>query len=148
MESADRDMAGSKFAKSLKNFIEKPQKKKKLDEKKAMLIKQAGEEKSRRRDEKAQKKLVAQKEFQESKLKEVKAVQKEITRGINYDIMKARGIVRKRKKEDANPRVKKRKQYEKLMKSHKTKVRDFQDGKAQGLYSGEAQGLRTGLVKS
>ena len=62
--------------------------------------------------------------------------------------MKARGIVRKRKKEDANPRVKKRRQYDQLVKKHKTKVRDFQDGKSQGLYSGESQGLRTGLVKS
>lgn len=61
----------------------------------------------------------------------------DITRKVNYDIMKAKGIVRKRKKEDKNPRVKKRHQYEKLVKKHKTKVREFQDGKAQGLYSGE-----------
>lgn len=73
---------------------------------------------------------------------------KDITRNINYDIMKAKGIVRKRKKEDKNPRVKKRHQYEKLVKKHKTKVREFQDGKPQGLYSGESQGLRTGLIKS
>ena len=72
----------------------------------------------------------------------------DITRNINYDIMKAKGIVRKRKKEDKNPRVKKRHQYEKLVKKHKTKVREFQDGKPQSLYSGEAQGLRTGLIKS
>jgi len=72
----------------------------------------------------------------------------DITRNINYDIMKAKGIVRKRKKEDKNPRVKKRHQYEKMVKKHKTKVREFQDGKPQGLYSGETQGLRTGLIKS
>jgi len=53
----------------------------------------------------------------------------DITRGINYDIMKAKGIVRKRKKEDKNPRVKKRHQYEKMMKKHKTKVQDFKVGK-------------------
>jgi len=52
-------------------------------------------------------------------------VHRDITRNINYDIMKAKGITRKRKKEDANPRVKKRHQYEKLMKKHKTKVREF-----------------------
>jgi len=75
-------------------------------------------------------------------------VHRDITRNINYDIMKAKGITRKRKKEDSNPRVKKRHQYEKLMKKHKTKVREYQDGKPQGLYSGESQGLRTGLVKS
>ena len=44
--------------------------------------------------------------------------------------MKAKGIVRKRKKEDRNPRVKKRLAYEKLVKKHKTKVQEFQDGKA------------------
>lgn len=49
----------------------------------------------------------------------------DITRNINYDMLKAKGIVRKRKKEDKNPRVKKRHQYEKLVKKHKTKVREF-----------------------
>ena len=48
-----------------------------------------------------------------------------IQRNVNYDIMKAKGITRKRKHDDKNPRVKKRRQFEKLMKSHKTKVREF-----------------------
>lgn len=138
VESAERDAAKSKFAKSLKKFIEKPNKRKQ----------QELEEKSRRREEKAARKKAAQKEFMETKLKEVKDLGKDITRNISRDILKARGIVRKRKREDANPRVKKRRQYEKLVKSHKTKVQDFKDGKAQGLYSGEATGLRTGLIKS
>ena len=69
MESADRDLAGSKFAKSLKQFIEDPKKKARKDQ----LRKQEHEEKSRRREEKAEKKLAAQKEFQASKMKEVKA---------------------------------------------------------------------------
>ena len=81
-------------------------------------------------------------------MKEVKSINQDITRNISYDIMKARGIVRKRKKEDKNPRVKKRHQYDKLLKKHKTKVREYQDGKPQDLYSGESQGLRTGLIKS
>jgi len=54
----------------------------------------------------------------------------DITRNINRDMLKAKGITRKRKKEDANPRVKKRKAYEKLVKKHKTKVQEYQDGKA------------------
>ena len=148
VESAERDAASTKFAKSLKSFIEKPQKKRKMDEDKARRITEAQQEQSRRREEKAAKKLAAQKEFQATKLEEIDSMKKDITRGINYDIMKAKGIVRKRKKEDKTPRVKKRHQYEKLMKKHKTKVQDFQDGKAQGLYSGESQGLRTGLIKS
>ena len=81
-------------------------------------------------------------------MQQAKEASADIARNINRDMLTARGIVRKRKKEDANPRVKKRRQFEKLVKTHKTKVRDFEDGKAQGLYSGEAQGLRTGLVKS
>ena len=71
-----------------------------------------------------------------------------IQRKINYDIQKARGIVRKRKKEDKTPRVRKRHQAEKLEKKQRNRVHEFQDGKAQGLYSGEQSGLRTGIKKS
>ena len=49
----------------------------------------------------------------------------DIARNINRDMLKAKGITRKRKKEDANPRVKKRHQYDKLVKKHKTKVQEF-----------------------
>lgn len=52
-----------------------------------------------------------------------------IQRNINYDIMKAKGITRKRKKEDKNPRTKKRRKYEKMVKSHKAKVQEYQAGK-------------------
>jgi len=45
-----------------------------------------------------------------------------IQRNINYDIEKAKGIVRKRKREDKNPRVKRRRKFEKMEKAHKTKV--------------------------
>ena len=75
-------------------------------------------------------------------------MEQSIQRNINYDIMKARGLVRKRKKEDKNPRVKKRHQYDKLVKKHKTRVQDFADGKAQANYSGEQSGLRAGVKKS
>lgn len=148
VESAERDAAGTKFSKSLKQFIEKPQKQKKIDEQKLAKMKQEGEEKSRRRDEKAARKLAAQKEFQATKLEEMKEMNGDITRSVNRDIMKSKGITRKRKKEDKNPRVKKRHAYEKMVKKHKTKVQDFQDGKPQGLYSGESAGMRTGLIKS
>jgi len=39
----------------------------------------------------------------------------DIQRNINYDIKKARGIYKKRKKEDRNPRVKRRIKYEKAL---------------------------------
>ena len=53
-----------------------------------------------------------------------------IQRNINYNIEKAKGITRKRKKEDANPRVKKRYKYEKLVKAHKKRVQEFDPKKA------------------
>lgn len=70
-----------------------------------------------------------------------------IQRNINYDIQKARGIVRKRKKEDRTPRVKKRHQAEKLEKKHRARVQDYQDGKAQPNYAGEKTGIRAGTKK-
>lgn len=69
-----------------------------------------------------------------------------IQRNINYDIEKAKGITRKRKKEDKNPRVKRRRKFEKMEKRRKTLVQEFKEG-PQKLYSGEAQGIRAGLKK-
>lgn len=71
-----------------------------------------------------------EREIKQSKEADVARMGESIQRNINYDIMKARGIVRKRKKEDKNPRVKKRHQFEKLVKKHKTKVQEYADGKA------------------
>lgn len=70
-----------------------------------------------------------------------------IQRNINHDILKAKGITRKRKHEDKNPRIRRRRQFEKLEKRHKTLVQDFKEG-PQKLYSGEHQGIRAGLKKS
>ena len=89
-----------------------------------------------------------EREIKQSKEADVARMGESIQRNINYDIMKARGIVRKRKKEDKNPRVKKRHQYDKLVKKHKTRVQDYADGKAQGVYTGEKSGLRAGVKKS
>lgn len=51
-----------------------------------------------------------------------------IQRNINHDIEKAKGITRKRKREDKNPRVKRRRQFEKMEKRHKTQVQHFKEG--------------------
>lgn len=59
-----------------------------------------------------------------------------IQRNINYDIEKAKGIVRKRKREDKNPRVKRRRKFEKMEKAYKTKVQQVKEG-PQGVYAGE-----------
>ena len=71
-----------------------------------------------------------------------------IQRNVNYNIEKAKGITRKRKKIDMNPRVKKRQKYEKMVKAHKTKVQEFSNEKVQGLYKGEQTGINTGLKRS
>ena len=71
-----------------------------------------------------------------------------IQRNVNYNIEKAKGIVRKRKKEEKNPRVKRRMKYDKMVKAHKTKVQEFQDGKAQPNYKGESTGIHAGLKRS
>ena len=70
-------------------------------------------------------------------MEKVEKMGNSIQRKINYDIQKARGIVRKRKKEDKTPRVRKRRQAEKLEKKHRTRVQEFKDGKSQPKYSGE-----------
>lgn len=70
-----------------------------------------------------------------------------IQRNINYDIEKAKGITRKRKREDKNPRVKRRRQFEKMEKAHKIKVQQFKEG-PQSVYAGEQTGIRAGLKKS
>lgn len=148
------DLANSKFGKSLKKFVEKkqsqPEKRKKFSELNAKKIKGDSEYESTKQRQREKK--VARKET-EKQIKgridtEIESMGNSIQRNVNYDIMKAKGITRKRKKEDKNPRVKKRHQFEKLVKQHKVKVQEFADGKAQKLYQGEATGLRTGLKKS
>ena len=71
-----------------------------------------------------------------------------IQRNINYNIEKAKGIIRKRKKEDANPRVKKRHKYEKMVKAHKKRVQEFDPKKAGQLYKGEETGITSGWKRS
>ena len=70
-----------------------------------------------------------------------------IQRNIDRDIMTAKGLTRKRKKEDRTPRVHKRNQYNKLMVAHRKKVQDFKEG-PQDMYSGHKDGIRAGISKS
>jgi len=67
---------------------------------------------------------------------------------VNYDIKKARGIYRKKKKEDRNPRVKRRNQYARKLKERQQKgVIEYKEG-PQGLYDGEKTGIRSGFDRS
>ena len=50
------------------------------------------------------------------------AKEKDIVRNVNYAIMKSKGLTRKRKKIDRNPRVKHREKYKKAIQKRKSKV--------------------------
>ncbi|KAJ2808016.1 something about silencing protein 10 [Coemansia guatemalensis] len=67
-------------------------------------------------------------------------------RSVNYQILKNKGMMPRRTKEQRNPRVKRRKRYEKAQKklnSSVTQVRALE-----GNYGGEATGIKSGLARS
>jgi len=70
-----------------------------------------------------------------------------ITRSVGRDIMKSRGLVRKRKKIDRNPRVKGRAKYDKAVKKRNQRVKEFKEG-PQPIYGGEKAGIRMNVIKS
>lgn len=77
----------------------------------------------------------------------MQSMSKDIQRNINYDIMKAKGLTRKRKKIDRNSRVKFREKFRKAEQKRKSRVQDYKEG-PRGVYAGEATGLKAGLIKS
>ena len=68
-------------------------------------------------------------------------------RGITYEILKNKGVTPYRKLINRNPRVKKRKAYEKAIISRKGQVREVITGVA-GAYGGELTGIKSGLARS
>ncbi|KAJ2834786.1 something about silencing protein 10 [Coemansia furcata] len=73
-------------------------------------------------------------------------VEMETKRNVNYQILKNRGLVPKRTKEQRNPRVKRRNRYEqakKKLNSSVTQVRALE-----GNYGGEATGIKSNLTRS
>lgn len=104
------------------------------------------QQKQRLRDKKAEKKQLKQ-ELKEQALVGVQSMSKDIQRNINYDIMKAKGLTRKRKKIDRNSRVKFREKFRKAEQKRKSRVQDYKEG-PRGVYAGEATGLKAGLIKS
>ncbi|KAM0284965.1 hypothetical protein ACHAQH_001654 [Verticillium albo-atrum] len=69
-------------------------------------------------------------------------------RSINYTIEKNKGLAPKRKKENRNPRVKKKLQYEAKQKKLRSMMPTFKGGEPQGGYGGEKTGITTGLVRA
>ena len=67
-----------------------------------------------------------------------------IQRNVQRDIIINKGLTRKRKKIDRNPRAKKRAKYEAMEKKRKTVVKEYKQGK-QEVYRGESSGIKTGL---
>jgi U3 small nucleolar RNA-associated protein 3 len=68
-------------------------------------------------------------------------------RAASYDIMKNRGLTPHRKKENRNPRVKKREQFRKAVIKRKGAVRDVQTGVG-NQYAGETTGINKTISRS
>ena len=71
-------------------------------------------------------------------------------RSAGYQIMKNKGLIRKRKKEVRNSRVKYRNKFEKAVMRRKGQVQDtIREGPSDGVnYAGEESGVRTHVKKS
>lgn len=67
-------------------------------------------------------------------------------RGINYEILKNRGLTAYKNKLNRNPRVKKREAYRKAVIRRKGQVRDVRASEA-GNYGGEATGINARVVR-
>lgn len=78
------------------------------------------------------------------------AEETEDRRSAGYQIMKNKGLTRKRKKEVRNSRVKYRNKFEKALIRRKGQVQDnIREGASNGIdYAGEESGIRTHLKKS
>jgi U3 small nucleolar RNA-associated protein 3 len=68
-------------------------------------------------------------------------------RAATYEIMKNKGLTPHRKKENRNPRVKKRAAYAKAVINRKGQIRDVITGAAGG-YSGEMTGIKANVARS
>lgn len=68
-------------------------------------------------------------------------------RGVSYEILQNKGVTAYRKVSVKNPRVKKRKAYEKAVVARKGQVRDVITGAA-GSYGGEGTGIKSNLSRS
>jgi hypothetical protein len=68
-------------------------------------------------------------------------------RAATYEIMKNKGLTPHRKKENRNPRVKKRLAYEKAIVRRKGQVREVTPGAA-GSYDGELTGIKANIARS
>ncbi|AMD20485.1 HDL259Cp [Eremothecium sinecaudum] len=108
-------------------------------------IKQSKAEKKKSRMQAHQDALRAAREGKLAELSEV--ADGDGKRAINYQILKNKGLTPKRKKDNRNARVKKRKKFEKAKKKLKS-VRAVYSGGQNGAYEGEKTGIKKNLTKS
>lgn len=104
---------------------------------------------SNKKDQKSQQKSLRknQRDMQLESQQEEDGEASETKRGITYEISKNKGLTPKRPKENRNPRVKKRKKFEKALKRHSSRQAVFK-GKPQGAYGGEMTGIKANLIRS
>ncbi len=109
------------------------------------------EQRERRREEKLKSKAAKREAAVEALRRrdgEIKAVEADIVRNVNYAIMKSKGLTRKRKKEDRNSRVKFREKYRRALQKRKSRgVHEYEEG-PKGKYAGEGSGLKVGVIRS
>ncbi|KAJ2646613.1 something about silencing protein 10 [Coemansia sp. RSA 1250] len=74
------------------------------------------------------------------------AVDDDAKRGVNYQILKNKGMMPRRAKESRNPRVKRRKRFEKAQKKLGSTVAQVRT--LEGNYGGEATGIKSALSRS
>lgn len=85
---------------------------------------------------------------QGAQVEEVEEIGPDGKRAITYQIQKNKGLAPKRSKENRNPRVKKRKKFEKKKKRLPSIRPVYKGGEGPGGYGGELTGIKKNLVKS
>ena len=110
--------------------------------------KQIQKERAQRKDDRHNAHKTAVIAAREGKLAEaIEAVGDNGKRAINFQILKNKGLTPKRKKDNRNARVKKRKKYEQAKKKLKS-VRAVYSGGQSGAYEGEKTGIKKNLIRS
>ena len=110
--------------------------------------KQIQKERQQRKDDRHNAHKTAVIAAREGKLAEaIESVGEDGKRAINFQILKNKGLTPKRKKDNRNARVKKRKKYEQAKKKLKS-VRAVYSGGQSGAYEGEKTGIKKNLIRS
>lgn len=102
---------------------------------------------SKKKTEKADRKAALAAASKADRVVPIEEIGEDGKRKITYAIDKNKGLTPKRKKENRNPRVKKRKAYDSKMKKLGSMKPTFK-GNAPGSYAGEQSGIKAGLIRS